>query len=152
MGPSPSRKSIFSPVDQILKLNLVSGEEDEENLSPKEQKKRGKNIPNDILHGNIDMIRMDNQKISIQKSDDLNSNLKYSKNIFNSPSVLLKRKDKNAQKVSEFNLEDNLVKMDDFNLDEDLNKDPVNDAGKKNVEKSDKKSQVLFEDWIYKLS
>jgi Ca2+-binding EF-hand superfamily protein len=166
--PSPNRKSIFSPVDQILKLNLVSepdGEDEGKEWSnkikrqdansksntntnsnfPQKKKIQGKNlISEEITNGNLDMIRMDNQKISVQNnSEDINSNIKYSKNIFNSPSVLLKRKDKNALKnLSDFNLEDNLVQMNDSNLDE------------KEKKKNDKKNQspILFEDWIYKLS
>jgi Ca2+-binding EF-hand superfamily protein len=185
--PSPNRKSIFSPVDQILKLNLVSDPDGEKEFegderlnknknkntntninSPQKKKTQGKNLISDeISKGNLDMIRMDNQKISVQNnSEDINSNIKYSKNIFNSPSVLLKRKDKNALKnVCDFNLEDNLVQMNDFDIEENGNGNGNvyanlnlngngNGSGNLNGKKNDKKNQnpILFEDWIYKLS
>jgi len=159
--PSPNRKSIFSPVDQILKLNLIENGEDnldlntnndnnQINFSALSNRKDRKKITinnADLTGGHVDMIRMANQKITVQKSDDINSNIKYSKNIFNSPSVLLKRKDRTQIKnVSDFNLEDNLVKMDELNIQGSPSKN-FSRAGSKVNE-----NIVIYEDWIYKLS
>jgi Ca2+-binding EF-hand superfamily protein len=156
--PSPNKKSIFFPIDQIFKLNLV--ENDEEDPEPKKKsshridvdnptnnfdKDRKKiNINNaDLIGKNADMIRMSNQKITVEKSDDINSNIKYSKNIFSSPSVILKRKDK-TKLILDFNLEDNLVKMEDLSIKENQTKSkPISTINE---------NPVLYEDWIYKLS
>ena len=170
--PSPNRKSIFSPVDQILKLNLVENDEEEDDfelmkagsngtngmqlnniLSSNKDKVKDKkkiNITNaDLTGSHVDMIRMSNQKITVQKSDDIDSNIKYSKNIFNSPSVILKRKDKAQMKaISDFNLEDNLVKMEELSI------NPNNQAtnGKSKGSSTIYENPILYEEWIYKLS
>lgn len=159
--PSPNRKSIFSPVDQILKLNLVEND-DEEETDPKKNGSNGINLDNistnkdkdkkkininnaDLTGKHVDMIRMSNQKITVQKSDDINSNIKYSKNIFNSPSVILKRKDKTQLKaISDFNLEDNLVKMEELSINPTQSKSKVPSTINDNP--------ILYEEWIYKLS
>jgi len=164
--PSPNRKSIFSPVDQILKLNLVENDLEESNndlnekigmnttnfTNNKDKNKKKVNINNaDLTGSNVDMIRMSNQKITVQKSDDINSNIKYSKNIFNSPSVLLKRKDKASMKnVSDFNLEDNLVKMEELNINENYNVTNKNSSSKISFLIND--NPIFYEEWIYKLS
>jgi len=159
--PSPNRRSIFSPVDQILKLNLI--ENDEDNLNLNNNEKNGINISGltnnkdkkkivinnaDLTGGHVDMIRMSNQKITVQKSDDINSNIKYSKNIFNSPSVILKRKDKIQMKnISDFNLKDNLVKMEELNINDNLTR-----SSSFKVPTTVNDNPILYEDWIYKLS
>lgn len=158
--PSPNRRSIFSPVDQILKLNLVDNDEEDSELQKKSSNsfkidnltnnkikdKKKMTINNADLTGkNIDMIRMSNQKITVQKSDDIDSNLKYSKNIFNSPSIILKRKDKTQIKtISDFNLEDNLVKMNELTIKDTQTKSKTITSINENP--------ILYEEWIYKLS
>lgn len=129
--PSPNRKSIFSPIDNVLKLNLCGDD------SPDSKKEITPESPS--ISGMKGMVRMTNQKIidsnKANKVDDINDKIKYSKDVFNSPSVFFK---KPGKKVSEFNLENNLVKMEEFNLD-DNNKDK-------------QESEITFEDYIYKLS
>lgn len=149
--PSPNRKSVFSPLDSVLKLNLVSEDDDQNEAGENSDKgtaggatKKKFNINvQDLMGGHSDMIRMANQKITVQKTEDIDSNIKYSKNVFNSPSVFLKRKEPKGsimKNISDFNLEDNLVKMQEFSLDDSKQ------------EKMIENNPILFEDWIYKLS
>ncbi len=165
--PSPNRKSIFSPVDNIFKLNLVENDEDDEveinhsanktnvinlnniSMGSKDKDCKKININNADLTGkHVDMIRMSNQKITVQKSDDITSNIKYSKNIFNSPSVILKRKDKSQLRViSDFNLEDNLVKMEDLSLNQ-IKPKSRDSKGPTLINEN----PIQYQDWIYKLS
>lgn len=147
--PSPNRKSLFSPLDSILKLNLVDEEDSNQALlinkeiEDKISEKKKFNINTEDLMGNSEMIRMSNQKIAVQLREDINSNIKYSKNVFNSPSVFLKSKDPrgNALKnISDFNLEDNLMTMQELSLEDSKPPKLVND------------NLLIYEDWVYKLS
>lgn len=129
--PSPSRKTIFSPTESFLKLTLLRVDD-----SPEKKKKQ---ITPEIS-GITGMIRMPNQKIVNSKtnevSEDINSIIKNSKNIFNSPSAFLKK----PNKVSDFNLEDNLIKIDELSLNDNSDTEP-----------SSEKS-IVKEGLIYKIS
>lgn len=128
--PSPSRKSVFSPADSILKLNLLNDDN-----SP--LKKIGKETPE--ISGYKGMIRMTNQKVVSENKDHDNSEenmdekIKNAQNILNSPSTFLK---KTKKPVNDFSLANNLISMSNITLNED-----------KNVE-----DQATYEDYVYKLS
>lgn len=136
--PSPSRKSILSPVESMLKLCLLN-EENENKISIRKNSFIDDNTPE--ISGIKGMIRYPNQKVvkEGEGKKDLNSIIKSSTNIYNSPSTFLKRGPKN---VSDFNLEENLIKMEKFNLNEN----------KMDVEEESDNKHIIFEDWIYKLS
>lgn len=134
--PSPNRKSVFSPAENFLKITLQSLDSEE---SPNIQRdlKRKKTFLDDNntpqVSGIMGMIRMPNEKIATKKDgevNNINSLIKNSKNVFSSPSQYLKN---SAKAPSEFNLEENLIKMENFSLD-------------------DSKEDIMYEDWIYKLS
>jgi len=147
---SPNRKSFLSPAEAVLKISLC-GEDD--TISKKSSEiiniKKMSSFMSDLTpeaSGMKGMVRMANQKVAPEKSEDINNTIKNSKNVFNSPSVFLKKRDKASVKnIGEFNLESNLIKMDSLKLDEN-NEDNIN--LKNNLEEKD----IIFEDWIYKLS
>lgn len=131
--PSPSRKSVFSPAaDIILKLNLLNDD------SP-QSKKLGKDAPE--ISGYKGMIRMTNQKIVSESSENknveesLDDKIKNAQNILDSPSTFLK---KTKKPTSDFSLADNLISMSNITL---------NDDNKNNEEQI-----VTYEDYVYKLS
>lgn len=141
--PSPNRKSLFSPADSMLKINLKSAHTHDPNANNEDLhkfmlKKKGSFLDDNTptVSGMKGMIRMPNEKIyrqSTETSADINNVIKNSRNVFNSPSTFLKV----SKQASEFNIEDNLIQMQDFSLDEEL---------------SQNEGQIMHEDWIYKLS
>ena len=141
---SPNRKSILSPVDSILKISLQNDEKSPTKNLEKQSSFKAQITPELSMKG---VVRMANKKVAVQKSDDINTVIKNSKNIFNSPSVFLKRREKTGNKnQGDFNLEDNLIKMESFKLDEENSEDlNLN-------QEDDNKKELIYEDWIYKLS
>jgi tRNA A-37 threonylcarbamoyl transferase component Bud32/Ca2+-binding EF-hand superfamily protein len=141
--PSPNRKSVFSPAESMLKINLKSALTHDPNVNSDDlhkfmlKKKSSfldENTP--TISGMKGMIRMPNEKIykrGTENSADINNVIKNSKNVFNSPSTFLKV----SKQASEFNLEENLIKMQEFSLDE---------------ESTENEGKIMHEDWIYKLS
>lgn len=140
--PSPNRRSILSPVDSILKIYLTNTEE-----SPERQPKNLKNIKKEFsspeISGLKGMLRMSNQRVALEKFEDINSNIKNSKNYFNSPTSFFKRGERANGKISDFNLEENLIKMEELNID---------DTSEEKFPIKINNCEILYENFIYKLS
>jgi hypothetical protein len=122
--PSPSRKSILSPIHTFLNINLLNIDNDDS--TPTQSGLNG-------------MVRMHNEKLAtnIEKEEDVKTIIKKSKNVFQSPSLSFKQS-KFPKKAPEFNLEKNLKEMS------------LEEEDKATTSESDKSKE--HEDWIYKLS
>ena len=131
---SPNRKSYLSPADSVLKLNLCGDDESNSKNNTDMLKKKSSFMNVDLTpesSGMKGVVRMANQKVAALKGEDINQTMKNSKNIFNSPSIFLKKREKGANiNFGEFSLESNLIKMDSLNLDDDseLDADKVENA------------------------
>lgn len=132
--PSPNRKSYLQPAESFLQISLISGNEKKDSSPVNRKKSYGSSQFSEYSS----MVRLPNGMIpKTQESEDLNTVLKNSKNIYNSPTAFFKR---GAEKrVSEFNLNENLIKMEEFSLED-------------NKDNEDENKHILFEDWIVKLS
>ena len=134
---SPKKSTCLSPVSNIFKNKLSSGFE----LNPNENK--AKNAPT----GFSDMVRFHNE-VLIKKGQhyDENSNIKdiiqEGETGYQSPTNILRGRKK---KISEFNLESNLVEMNN-------NKSNENKNNENKKEEEDEKTKILYEDYIYKFS
>ena len=135
---SPKKSTCLSPVSNIFKNKLSSGFE----LNPNENK--AKNAPT----GFSDMVRFHNE-VLIKKGQhyDENSNIKdiiqEGETGYQSPTNILRGRKK---KISEFNLESNLVEMNNNN------KSNENKNNENKKEEEDEKTKILYEDYIYKFS
>jgi hypothetical protein len=126
--PSPSRNSRLLPAEILniqLDESMSATDSPRKDLSP--YKKSVKINPMDLF------VRMSNTRV-VDKKDSINNMkieelIKTSKNVYDSPTRYITKKD---PKVSEFNLEDNLIELD---LDD--NKDEVD---------------IINENWVYKLT
>ena len=138
--PSPSRRSLLSPVDSLLK---------------QEKGKQFNGDTNFEISGKNGMIRMANKIIAVNplnesnsviiKEDkrfnkDLENLIKSSKITFDSPSKYLKNE--NSKKLSDFNLEDNLFKFDNL------------DSETKNIFSPNENSnkEHFYENFVYKIT
>lgn len=155
---SPNRKSYLSPADSVLKINLIAN--DEKKSPQKKNSVMVNNYKSNFIKmssfsnnpnlspessGMKGVVRMANTKVVEKKSEDINQTIKNSKNIFNSPSNFFKR-EKAANNMGEFSLENNLIKMESLNIDED-------EEDENNINISmELMDEVIHEDWIYKLS
>jgi glucan-binding YG repeat protein len=127
--PSPNRKSKLLPADSLLCLQPL--DLDNPQNSPKKSPKRMS-----LRQYGSSFMRMANTKIpentgkGENKIEDL---LKSSKNIYNSPTKILK---KESAKLTEFKLEDELVSMN------------IKDAEQYSSEDDD----IRHENWVYKIT
>ncbi len=147
---SPNRKSFLSPIDHVLKLSLCN-----EDKIKKKIRKSVSNLGNDLspqASGMKGMVRMANQKVALNKNgEDFNHTNKNSKNLYDSPSVFLNKKNI-VKNVGEFNLEKNLIKMDSLKLNDDNDSEEDNPEIKNNKMNDFPDSEIIYQDWIYKLS
>jgi len=127
--PSPNKKTILSPVHSLLRKSSknLDDEYSADSLkcqdSPHKSGFRGMvRLPNETV---INLKKLDDQ------TNDLDSMIKKSKTIFESPTII-RRHLKNFSLDNEFNLENNLTQMTLENREIDL--------------------QIEFESWIYGIS
>lgn len=83
-----SKNNKQSKVNEVDISKIKNGKK---NFNNREIKKA--NIINNayLTDANMDFIRMENQKITVLQSNDLDLNIKYPKNVFNSPSNIFKK-------------------------------------------------------------
>jgi len=143
---SPNKKSIFSPIDSMLKINLCgdddsNSETSNNNKAKKFNKKQSIRIE-DQMKG---VVRMENKKVipsngNNKGTENLNP-IKNSKDVFESPSIKFLKNKTSLQKISDFSLSDNLIKMEKMNIEDNENSNSMDD-----------KDEIIHEDWVYKLS
>ena len=160
--PSPNKKSSLSPASVLIQSS---------NLKMHFELCSNKNLTPEVS-GISGMIRFHNENIpnkNIDENSTLNDIINNSKNIYQSPGKILKGK--KGMKVDPFSLENQLIKMND---DEDEKKNEI-ETLKDNINKIDispektnqdknnsdnenlneisvPKKDILFEDYIYKVS
>ncbi len=162
--PSPNKKSSLSPASVLIQSS---------NLKMHFELCSNKNLTPEVS-GISGMIRFHNENIpnkNIDENSTLNDIINNSKNIYQSPGKILKGK--KGMKVDPFSLENQLIKMNDDEdekkneietLKDNINKIDIspdktnqdknnNDNDNENLnEISVPKKDILFEDYIYKVS
>jgi hypothetical protein len=156
---SPNKKSVFSPIDSIFQLNLCSldtGKNKDNNKSDDPNKKKlKKKITLKIEDQMKGVVRMENKKLISSNNNNNNSNraednlnpIKNSKNVFESPSIKFLKDIKNKQ-IPEFSLGDNIIKLQNMNINDNENIDQENFLD----ETDENNDEIIYEDWVYKLS
>jgi hypothetical protein len=173
---SPNKKSIFSPIDSIFKLNPCEDDDLNDRITENNNTNTNNNINSNSNKNSINkksslkiedqmkgVVRMENKKI-IQEAWKINNDnhnkkeenlnpIKNSKNVFESPSIKFLKNKKNTQpQVSDFSLDDNLIKLESMNMDDNDN-DNHNNNNEDNGNRIDNKSdEIIHEDWVFKLS
>jgi len=136
--PSPSRKSLLSPVENLIGSALdrkSSGKKVTGVEGPEKSGQKGMiRMANKLIVSNIDnqIISQSNQFNKII-NPELEKLIKSSQITFDSPSTFLKGKKEFVKLSSEFNLEESLVKLNNFDLDDDTEY-TENEPAKKNYE------------------
>jgi hypothetical protein len=126
--PSPNRKSKLQPAESLLNFQLL--DDDGVVVSPRKSLPKKRSIKYDSRS-----IRMPNTKVvdaKVKAIENLEVLLKSSKNVFDSPTKILKK----GKVGSEFNLESGLISM---KLDGDTD----------SVSPSD---DIRYESWVYKIT
>ena len=171
---TPSKKSTFSPAEAFL----ASAQIKEAFLTP-DSKKSFIDINTPQMSGMKGMIRMNNELIP---NNNENKNIQNSKDYFQSPSQFLKKstlekkKLKKQNELDNFDMASNLIKNQQLNLNVDSDSSSDDDEekkkkqsekekkekkkekkkeekkGKKNLKEEQEKDEILYENWVCKIS
>ena len=161
--PSPNKRSSLSPASCFLQTNALKMKFELNPKTPKEDSVTPE------VSGFIGMVRFHNENIPEKENNygensNINEIIKNSKNYFMSPSTFLHEKPKNVDgmnnngKIDGFTLENNLKQIanekenvKDNNVHQGIvNNNNTNTYTEKEIVKEE--PEVLYEDYIYKLS
>ena len=170
---TPNRKSTLSPLVSFLQSKTSSSSRVYDKSSSSITKKSAfaeENTP--IISGMKGMLRLYNEKVSEQQSENLEENIKNSKNIYQSPTTyLLNKKNSNESpgvvgstkkdgvEIEQVKIGDKLVEFEKLQL--EMSDDE--ESEKEDEEKDDKESSesnstrnnsniITYENWVYKVS
>ena len=122
---SPTKKSTLGPLDSMIKSKelrkLMNPFEDE------------KSPDTPLISGLNGMIRMNNEKVvstNLDENADLDTVMKNSKNLYDSPSNFLKKSSKKSKNDLDLDLGSKLIEMNNFNLNDSDDDDDEEEESK----------------------
>ncbi len=158
---TPSKKTTLSSAEAFLSASQLK-----EDILGTSNKSSFNNINNSPLISGINgMIRMNNKLIlnENEKKNIINNKndvVKNSKKVLNSPSLFFKALNNKKNELDNFDIATDLIKKGNLNLDfesnsssDDENDNKKNKKNKKKKEnKNEEKEEILYGNWVYKIS
>ena len=161
---TPNRKSTLSPLVSFLQSGSSVSSKNLGRLSQVGNKKSSfAEEATPIRSGMTGMLRLYNEKVSEQQSDNIEDNIKNSTNVYQSPTkYLLKKKSIQKEQSKEDNIEQisiggNIIALEKLELERSVSESEGEEEEKEGLTSDTNSTRktsntITYENWIYKLS